>query len=44
LIYYNADHLAIFGPNDEIVWPNLSAYADFQLEFAAVIGQATRGM
>ncbi|WP_454888319.1 fumarylacetoacetate hydrolase family protein [Sphingobium herbicidovorans] len=44
IIYYNADHLAISGPDDNIFWPYASDYADFELEWAIVIGQAERCM
>lgn len=44
VIYYNADHLAISGPDDVIKWPAASSYADFELEWAIVIGSAKRGM
>ena len=44
VIYYNADHLAISGPEDAIDWPATSSYADFELEWAVVIGSAERGM
>jgi 2-keto-4-pentenoate hydratase/2-oxohepta-3-ene-1,7-dioic acid hydratase in catechol pathway len=44
VIYYNADHLAVSGHDDVIKWPAASTYADFELEWAIVIGSAKRGM
>jgi 2-keto-4-pentenoate hydratase/2-oxohepta-3-ene-1,7-dioic acid hydratase in catechol pathway len=44
VIYYNADHLSVSGPEDQIIWPSTSDYADFELEWACVIGRAQRGM
>jgi 2-keto-4-pentenoate hydratase/2-oxohepta-3-ene-1,7-dioic acid hydratase in catechol pathway len=39
ILYYNADHLHIFGPEDEIRWPRSSTWIDYELEWACVIGQ-----
>jgi 2-keto-4-pentenoate hydratase/2-oxohepta-3-ene-1,7-dioic acid hydratase in catechol pathway len=44
VIYYNANHLTVSGHDEIIHWPGGSAYADFELEFAVVIGQASRAM
>jgi 2-keto-4-pentenoate hydratase/2-oxohepta-3-ene-1,7-dioic acid hydratase in catechol pathway len=44
VIYYNADHLSVSGPDMTIEWPSGSDYADFELEWAVVIGHARRGM
>jgi len=38
VIYYNADHLAVSGPDDDIVWPSYSDWMDYELEWACVIG------
>ncbi|MGI8706550.1 MAG: fumarylacetoacetate hydrolase family protein [Sphingomicrobium sp.] len=40
IIYYNANHLQIYGPEREIVWPSHSDWMDFELEWACVIGSA----
>lgn len=39
VIYYNADHVHIFGPNADIPWPRLSEWRDYELEWACVIGK-----
>lgn len=39
VIYYNADHTAVSGPGDLIVAPAETRQLDYELEFAAVIGQ-----
>lgn len=39
VIYYNADHTAVSGPGDLIVAPAETKQLDYELEFAAVIGQ-----
>lgn len=44
VIYYNADHLSVSGPDDEIIFPATSSYADFELEWACVIGESRRGI
>jgi 2-keto-4-pentenoate hydratase/2-oxohepta-3-ene-1,7-dioic acid hydratase in catechol pathway len=41
-IYYNADHLAVSGPEDEIVWPVYSDWMDYELEWACVVGRTAR--
>ncbi|MBB6125224.1 fumarylacetoacetate hydrolase family protein [Sphingobium subterraneum] len=38
VIYYNADHLHVFGPDDEIHWPVQPGWADYELEWACVVG------
>ena len=38
-IYYNADHVHIYGPNDDIPWPAHSDWIDYELEWACVIGK-----
>lgn len=40
VIYYNADHIHIFGPDDDIKWPLASSWIDYELEWAVVIGTA----
>lgn len=42
VIYYNADHTAISGPDDLIVAPQETRQLDYELEFAAVIGRTTQ--
>lgn len=41
-VYYNADHLSISGPDDEIVAPPFSTHLDYELEFAVVLGKTGR--
>lgn len=40
VIYYNADHLHIQGPNEDIMWPAHSDWMDFELEWACVVGRS----
>jgi 2-keto-4-pentenoate hydratase/2-oxohepta-3-ene-1,7-dioic acid hydratase in catechol pathway len=42
VIYYNADHLAISGPDEDIVWPSYSTWMDYELEWACVVGTSGR--
>lgn len=42
VIYYNADNLHIYGPDDEIIWPAHSRWMDYELEWACVIGKSGR--
>lgn len=42
VIYYTADHTAVSGPGDVIVAPQETRQLDYELEFAAVIGQTTK--
>jgi 2-keto-4-pentenoate hydratase/2-oxohepta-3-ene-1,7-dioic acid hydratase in catechol pathway len=42
VIYYNADHLHIFGPDDDVCWPNQAGWADYELELACVVGKNGR--
>ncbi|WP_375393038.1 fumarylacetoacetate hydrolase family protein [uncultured Sphingomonas sp.] len=39
VIYYNADHVHVFGPDADIPWPRLSEWRDYELEWACVIGK-----
>jgi 2-keto-4-pentenoate hydratase/2-oxohepta-3-ene-1,7-dioic acid hydratase in catechol pathway len=39
IIYYNADHLHIVGPDCDIAWPPHSTWADYELEWACVLGR-----
>lgn len=39
VIYYNADHIHMFGPEDDIPWPARSQWIDYELEWACVIGR-----
>jgi 2-keto-4-pentenoate hydratase/2-oxohepta-3-ene-1,7-dioic acid hydratase in catechol pathway len=38
VIYYNADHLHVYGPNDDIPFPRQASWIDFELEWACVVG------
>lgn len=38
VIYYNADHLHVFGPNADIPCPAPSEWIDYELEWACVVG------
>ena len=42
IIYYNADHLHIYGTGSDIVWPVQSRWADYELEWACVVGKTGR--
>lgn len=39
VIYYNADHIHVFGPEVDIPWPKNSNWIDYELEWACVIGR-----
>lgn len=39
VIYYNADHIHVFGPEADIPWPRSSDWMDYELEWACVIGK-----
>lgn len=39
IIYYNADNLHVFGDGDDIAWPRHSAWMDYELEWACVVGR-----
>jgi len=41
-VYYNADHLAISGPDDVVLAPPFSQFLDYELEFAVVLGRSGR--
>ena len=38
VIYYNADHLHVYGPDQDVPWPRRSSWVDYELEWACVIG------
>jgi 2-keto-4-pentenoate hydratase/2-oxohepta-3-ene-1,7-dioic acid hydratase in catechol pathway len=38
IIYYNADHVHVFGPNVDIAWPRKSHWIDYELEWACIVG------
>lgn len=38
VLYYSCDPMGVSGPEQEIVWPMYSKSADYELEWAAVIG------
>ena len=42
VIYYNADHLSVSGPEDEIAWPSYAQWLDYELEWACVVGRGGR--
>ncbi|MBX3560344.1 MAG: fumarylacetoacetate hydrolase family protein [Sphingomonas sp.] len=42
VIYYNADHLHMIGPDADIAWPSASDWMDYELEWACVIGPGGR--
>lgn len=44
VVYYNADHTAISGPDEVIVAPRETRRLDYELEFAAVIGLGGRDL
>jgi 2-keto-4-pentenoate hydratase/2-oxohepta-3-ene-1,7-dioic acid hydratase in catechol pathway len=39
VVYYNSNHLAVSGPEVDIVWPDYSDWIDYELEWACVIGR-----
>ena len=39
VIYYNADHVHVFGPDAEVPWPRQSSWIDYELEWACVVGK-----
>ncbi|WP_327751877.1 fumarylacetoacetate hydrolase family protein [Sphingobium sp. SJ10-10] len=39
VIYYNADHLHIHGTDSDIHWPVQPGWADYELEWACVVGK-----
>ncbi|GGD77256.1 fumarylacetoacetate hydrolase family protein [Croceicoccus mobilis] len=39
IIYYNANHLDIYGPEAELPWPARSNWIDYELEWACVVGR-----
>jgi 2-keto-4-pentenoate hydratase/2-oxohepta-3-ene-1,7-dioic acid hydratase in catechol pathway len=39
VIYYNADHVHVVGPEAEIAWPAHSDWMDYELEWACVVGR-----
>lgn len=40
VIYYNADHVHVYGSGDDVPWPRASNWIDYELEWACVIGRA----
>jgi 2-keto-4-pentenoate hydratase/2-oxohepta-3-ene-1,7-dioic acid hydratase in catechol pathway len=38
VIYYNADHIHVFGPDADVPWPRASTWIDYELEWGCVIG------
>lgn len=42
VIYYNANHLSISGPDDMVVAPTDTQQLDYELEFAVVIGTTAK--
>lgn len=39
VIYYNADHVHVFGPDEDVPWPRASEWIDYELEWACVVGK-----
>jgi 2-keto-4-pentenoate hydratase/2-oxohepta-3-ene-1,7-dioic acid hydratase in catechol pathway len=39
IIYYNANHIDIYGPEADVPWPTASNWIDYELEWACVIGK-----
>ncbi|KRB82396.1 hypothetical protein ASE00_10030 [Sphingomonas sp. Root710] len=39
VIYYNADHIHMVGPDADVPWPTKSQWRDYELEWACVIGR-----
>lgn len=39
VVYYSANHLAVSGPEVDIVWPSYSSWIDYELEWACVVGR-----
>lgn len=44
VIYYNADHIHVFGPDETVPWPRASSWIDYELEWACVIGRGGRNI
>lgn len=44
VLYYNCDHTHIYGPNDDVPWPEDSDWIDYELEWACVIGKPGLGV
>ncbi len=42
VIYYNADHLSVSGPDDELACPSYAQWLDYELEWACVVGRGGR--
>jgi 2-keto-4-pentenoate hydratase/2-oxohepta-3-ene-1,7-dioic acid hydratase in catechol pathway len=43
-VYYKGNRFSVVGPNAEIRWPSYTERLDYELEIAAVIGQAGRSI
>jgi 2-keto-4-pentenoate hydratase/2-oxohepta-3-ene-1,7-dioic acid hydratase in catechol pathway len=39
VLYYNANHLAVIAPEEDLVWPSYSQWMDYELEWACVVGR-----
>ena len=39
VIYYNADHVHTYGPEDDVPWPRASTWIDYELEWACIVGR-----
>lgn len=44
VMYYNCDHTHIYGPGDDVPWPDDSHYIDYELEWACVVGKPGLGI
>ena len=42
VVYYNADHVHVFGTDADIPWPTRSQWIDYELEWACVIGRSAK--
>jgi len=38
-VYYTSNRMAVFGPDDDILWPSFSTFIDYELEWGVVIGK-----
>lgn len=43
-IYYLTNRFSVAGHEDVVYWPNYSAFMDFELEFAAIIGKGGKNI
>jgi len=43
-VYYISNRMAVSGPDEDVQWPPYSQSIDYEMEWAAVIGQPCRGV